>query len=311
MLQHNTNFKKGWLVNDCLTCIPGTKTFWHFLLEGVPGLEDKTMGHTPFSVLSSKIETQIERVKEKPDYIIRNATFFGSINTKIPTISFLQDPYIDNEYLFNQQINVCNKSNFVVYNSIYTENLYKKFIKVPSKVINIGVDTNFFKSKKLNKNKNTIIFVGSSNEEFKRFSLVKKIINNTNYKFILVMKDDYSFKHPRVRFFNKIKQEKLVDLFSKADLLICTSKKETLHLAGIEAAFCGVPIVASDVGVYREIKEDKRWGAVVEEDTVECFIYKIKQILKNNNLEPRKVMLENNLSIENTILEWKKIIKEL
>ena len=37
---------KGWLVNDCLTCIPGTKTFWHDLLEWIPTLEDKTDFHT-------------------------------------------------------------------------------------------------------------------------------------------------------------------------------------------------------------------------------------------------------------------------
>ena len=29
--------KTGWLVNDTLTCIPGTKTIWHDLLENIEG----------------------------------------------------------------------------------------------------------------------------------------------------------------------------------------------------------------------------------------------------------------------------------
>ena len=61
----------GWLVNDCLTCIPGTKTFWHDLLEWIPNLMDKTNGYTKFGELSSRIEE--ESKQSFPDYIIRNA----------------------------------------------------------------------------------------------------------------------------------------------------------------------------------------------------------------------------------------------
>ena len=46
---------KGWLVNDCLTCIPGTKTLWHDLLEWMPNLIDKTNGYTDFRYLADTI----------------------------------------------------------------------------------------------------------------------------------------------------------------------------------------------------------------------------------------------------------------
>ena len=75
---------KGWLLNDCLTCIPGTLTIWHNLLEWLDGLEDKTNGYTDFGQLSSIIEQQLSVAK--PDYIIRNATYFRRINTNIKTI---------------------------------------------------------------------------------------------------------------------------------------------------------------------------------------------------------------------------------
>ena len=43
----------GWLVNDTLTCIPGTITFWHNLLEWFPELLDKTNGYTNYINLAN------------------------------------------------------------------------------------------------------------------------------------------------------------------------------------------------------------------------------------------------------------------
>ena len=49
--------KVGWLINDCLTTIPGTKTFWHDLLDWIPNLEDKTLGYTSFLTLTFRSKT--------------------------------------------------------------------------------------------------------------------------------------------------------------------------------------------------------------------------------------------------------------
>ena len=71
------------------------------------------------------------------------------------------------------------------------------------------------------------------------------------------MKDNFSLLHERVKVYNKINQKKLSYLLNISDLLICTSRHETLHLAGIEAMFCNIPVVASDVGIYSEIKKTR------------------------------------------------------
>ena len=49
--------KRGWLVNDQLSAIPGVLTFWHDLLNWFPNLEDKTNGCTPYSQLANKVES--------------------------------------------------------------------------------------------------------------------------------------------------------------------------------------------------------------------------------------------------------------
>lgn len=303
--------KIGWLVNDRLTCIPNTKTFWHFLLDTFPTLEDKTNYYTPFDILSEKIENEFNNAKKKPDFVIRNATYFRKLNLDTKVISLLQDPYEERSAMFYQQVDVCNHSHHVVYNSEYTKNRYKRYINTPSSVIELGTDSDLFKPFNQEKQKNTIIYVGSSDEYHKGFSLVLKLIEKTNYNFILVMKDGFTISHERVKVFNSITQQELVKLLNISDLLVCTSKNETLHLAGIEAAFCNIPIVASDVGIYNKIKNDKRWGLVVDEYSLDCYIDCIKFVLQNNSYEPRKSMFDNCLSIDNCRDKWKTLINNI
>lgn len=305
------NKKVGWLVNDCLTCIPNTKTIWHFLLESNKGLIDKTNGYTDYFYLPDIIENNFAQSKEKPDYIIRNATFFRPLNIPIKTISLLQDPYEVGTPLFNNQINVCNKSDYVVYNSQYTKDIYQEYIHAKSKVIPIGTNCDLFRDKGYNKNKNTIIYIGSTNEEFKGFNMVKSLINSTQYNFILVMKDDFKLDHPRVKVYNKISQEKLSDLINISDVLVCTSKKETLHLAGIEAAFCNTPVVANNTGIYSSLCNMSGWGKVVKEYSLTCYIEAIEEIMNSQNLKPREVMNNVGLSIKECQKEWKELVNKL
>ena len=70
------------LVNDCLTTIPGTRTFWHdlqdwFYMKFIGGPYEHLAG-----IASPDLDATL---------IIRNATYFGPISTKVPQISLLQD----------------------------------------------------------------------------------------------------------------------------------------------------------------------------------------------------------------------------
>jgi len=122
----------GWLVNDCLTTIPGTKTFWHDLLEWFPGLEDKTDGYTKFDHLADKIEKDAEK-NGPPDYIIRNATYFRKLHIKTKQIALLQDHFESPKKL--SQLEICNGVDAVVFNSQFTCDAYKNFVHKPYHVI--------------------------------------------------------------------------------------------------------------------------------------------------------------------------------
>ena len=300
--------KTGWLVNDTLTCIPNTKTFWHNLLEWLPGLVDKTGGHTSFPTLPSNIERDAN-LNGAPDYIIRNCTFFRRMNINTKTISLLQD-YYPNDY---QQINVANSSDVVVFNSPYTQALYRDRINAKSEIISLGIDFDFFKplesSEGLDILPDSILFIGANNNHPKGFDVVMDLINNTSYNFCLIMKDGFTINHPRVRVFNKVSQEMVRTIANRCKMLICTSRVETLHLAGLEAAACGLPLVTTDVGIYYGLV-DGEWGRKAANTTE--FINQIKYVFENYNaFDSRNFFLNLGFDIGVTKEKWFNLIENL
>ena len=300
--------KRGWLVNDTLTCIPNTKTFWHNLLEWLPGLIDKTGGHTNFSTLPIHVERDAN-LNGPPDYIIRNCTIFRKMNINTKTVSLLQDYYPND----NQQIDVANNSDVVVFNSPYTQSLYKDKVNVKTETISLGIDFDFFKPLESSDNldilPNSILFIGANNNHPKGFDVVMDLINNTDYNFCLIMKDGFAINHPRVRVFNKVSQETVRSIANKCDMLICTSKVETLHLAGLEAAACGLPLIATNVGVYYGL-DDGEWGR--KASNTNEFISQIKYVFENHNtFNSRNFFLNMGYDIKVTKEKWGNLIESL
>ena len=301
--------KRGWLVNDTLTCIPNTKTFWHDLLEWFPELVDKTGGYTNFSTLPNNIERDAN-LNGSPDYIIRNCTFFRKMNIKTKTISLLQDYYPND----NQQIDVANNSDVVVFNSPFTQSLYGDQIKSRVEIIPLGVNSNIFTKTNSYSNElgilpDSILFVGAATTYPKGFDLLMKIINNTNYNFCLVMKDDFNINHPRVKVFNKVSQELIVKIYNSCKIILCTSKMETLHLGGVEAGMCGLPVIATNVGVYYNI-ENGEWGR--KATNVNEFKTEIDYVFGNyNTFNPRKYFLNMGYDTNSCRNKWINLINEI
>lgn len=264
----------GYLVNDLLTAIPGTRTFWHDLLDWIPGLENKT--GTDYHGLASYIETLPE-----PDYIIRNGSYFRKINTKARQISLIQDIGFGSEV----QLEVARSSDFVVFNSRYCESFYQG-IELNARIIPLGTNFDLFhpmdsqdelRRKHGIENRETVIFVGALSE-IKGSSKLLSIVESSNLQFIFVLKDMGNYSNPNVKVFNMVTQETLCELINCANIGICTSQTETQHLAGIEIGACGKPIVTTNVGAYWN-RDPGVWGNVSDGD----FVSDIKRLLTNDN----------------------------
>lgn len=300
----------GWLINDCLTCIPGTKTFWHDLLEWFPDLVDMTLGKPGFGGLAEKIEKQAE--KNIPDYIIRNASYFRRLNLKTKTISYLQDCRSGKARA--QQIDVCNHSDIVVCSSPFIKSRYEKSITSRIEVIPIGTNFEFFhpisEKEKLRKKwgilKDSILFIGSTHS-IKGFGAIQSLIEKSQYNFCLVMKNNFKLNNPRVRVFNKIPHKDLLEIINCCSFLICSSITETLHLAGVEAMACNLPILTTDVGIYHGLG-DGLWGIKVNNGN---FLHGVQDMFtKLPSFSPRKYALDHGLDSQTCQKEWRDLLGE-
>lgn len=303
------NNKIGWLVNDRLTCIPNTRTFWHDLLDWFPNLQDKCNGYTDYSVLA----TTIESIKERPDYIIRNGTYFRKINIDVPTFSLIQDTRND-----PMQTEVINSSTCVVFASKQTYNLYKDRINPKNvRVIEQSSDFNFFKpipERHPEVLPNSIIFIGDSSYEKKGFHRVLNLIETmSDFNFCLVMKDNSTIdiipphNRDRVRIFNRVDRDTVRLLINSSVCAICTSGNEEGHFAGIEIGACDIPMVARPMGCYLDRKDDKTWGLIAND---EDFPETIRYVTNNRHLFSPREYYSKEYTLERCREKWTNLINE-
>jgi len=301
--------KKGWLVNDTLTCIPNTRTFWHDLLDWFPNLEDKCNGYTDYSVLAQTTES----IDGRPDYIIRNGSYFRRLNIDVPTFCLIQDTS-DNP----MQTEVINTSTCVVFASKETHNLYKDRINPNNvRVIEQSSDFDFFKpisERHPEVLPNSIIFIGDSSHEKKGFHRVLNLIETmTDFNFCLVMKDDTSINdipqhsRSRVRIFNKVNRDTVRLLINSSVCAICTSGNEEGHFAGIEIGACDIPMVARPMGCYLDRKDDKSWGLISDDEN---FPETIRYVVNNRHTFTPREYYSKEYTLERCREKWEDLINE-
>jgi len=310
-------YKKGWLVNDCLTCIPDTKTIFNKLLDWIENLDDKTNGYTDYSILPEVIENRIRNTDKKPDYIIRNGTYFRKLNIdkNIKTIALIQDIHIERPWYFvNQQETINAPNTMVVFCSNYVYNKYKPFMTHENyKIIPIGIDFNLFKPLQVNKHpevlSNSILYIGSSLDHPKGFDRVLKIVNDMpEQNFCFIMKDDFKIDHPRIKVFNKVDSNTVAFIINSCICAICTSREETQHLAGLECGACDVPIVATNVGMYNDIKDSQEWGLIADDTN---FVDKINYVIQNRTQFKPRSFFEKRYTNEISKNSWIELINSI
>lgn len=297
-----------WLVNDCLSAL-GESTHWHELLS--LGLVDKTGGYTPYEHLAERVEHTAGF--ENPSLVVRNGTYFRHMNLKCRQIAFVQD-VTRNASLRLMQNEVINRSDVVVFNSEYTRQQCQP--KNESHVIPIGVDFDLFKPcvSSVELPKDTVLFVGAASK-VKGWEFLKRLIEETPYHYALVMKDNARFDHPRVTNFGRVHQTTLVQIMNACACLVCTSETETQHLAGIEAAACGLPLVVPNTGIYYDSAigeteySTQRFG-VVSPKTVREYRSAMGFVLANRDRfdSPREYFLDLGCDRETCRQRWKELI---
>ena len=150
------------------------------------------------------------------------------------------------------------------------------------------------------------IFVGEFNE-VKGWSKIAPIIHDrTDIFWILVSKKEEDFIADNARVYNRIDQSLLAELLNCADFFILGSPVETQCLAAIEACFCDIPVVMTKVGIFADWSDEDcamvgMFGDNLE-NNIDCAI--------NGKFQPRVLMFEKCLTIENMVQSWYELISK-
>jgi D-inositol-3-phosphate glycosyltransferase len=91
----------------------------------------------------------------------------------------------------------------------------------------------------------------------------------------------------RVLFVPPQPHELLSTYYRAADVCLVPSRSESFGLVALEAAACGTPVVASDVGGLRSLIDHGRTGYLVEDHAPEAFAAWVRQILAEPLLAER------------------------
>ncbi len=91
----------------------------------------------------------------------------------------------------------------------------------------------------------------------------------------------------RVLFVPPRAHELLSSFYRAADVCLVPSRSESFGLVALEAAACGTPVVASDVGGLRSLVDHGRTGFLVEEPDPDAYAGWVRQILAEPSLAER------------------------
>ena len=102
------------------------------------------------------------------------------------------------------------------------------------------------------------------------------------------------------------KQNEVVRWWQSADVGVLTSENEGMPVCLMEAAACGVPVVATDVGGIPELVQDKITGLLVPLNDVEKFSDALQRLIENVSLRKKmgvaaRLRAEENFSVKRQV----------
>ena len=170
-----------------------------------------------------------------------------------------------------------------------------------------------------------VISVGELNKNKNQKVIIEAIakLNNPQIHYVLCGKGDQLDNLQ-----NLVKEKKLednvhflgyrkdvVDIVSQADLFAMPSKREGLPVASLEAMYCGLPLVNSNIRGLEDVTENGKSGFTCNPDDINGFAEGINYLINDKLL--REQMQQRNkkavipFCIENTKSEVKRIISSL
>ena len=163
----------------------------------------------------------------------------------------------------------------------------KKYLPFIDRVIPCGIDLQKFKPSDEKSENPSILFVGTVKGRKRGWFLsrifrekIKPKIPNAE----LWIVSGEKVKGEGIKWFGRIPEDKLIDLYQKAWVFCLPSKYEGFGVPYIESMACGTPVVASPNPGAKEVLCDGEYGPIVEDEMLGNTLI---TMLKNSEMRER------------------------
>lgn len=183
----------------------------------------------------------------------------------------------------NKTLKLLRSFKYVSVNSRILQKYLNDKLKYKTFLLENGVDHNYFKISKKNKNKKIVIGWNGKNKNAKNYELLNELkkfhSKNTKLEFKFLV------ANRKLSFLNKIKNKFTTgnivkNFYKKIDYYICVSWHEGTPNPCLEALSCGIPVITTKVGNMPDVIEDNKNGFLIEPEinSVNSIILKIQNI---------------------------------
>jgi glycosyltransferase involved in cell wall biosynthesis len=174
--------------------------------------------------------------------------------------------------------------------------------KARMKVIYNGIDTEVFRPLKVSKERDSIIYVGNSEDRNKGavylLQALRYLRDSSDYHLTLVDRPRQQLKlvprllrrhdlSNRVRFTGRVTTPQLVRHYCRAQVSVCPSLYEGFGLPAAEAMACGLPVVATSGGALPEVVEDGVTGILVPPADARALADAMDNLMRDAQLRRR------------------------
>lgn len=208
------------------------------------------------------------------------------------------------------------KCDRIISASKHTQRILKEKYAIESEQIYFYIDTEGIDAIPPNEGDGYIIQI-SRFALNKRFDVSIKAVSNLGWKFVCAGTGNYNNLknlaeklHTDVDFYCNKDMRTIIGLLKSAEILVSPSLHEGWGMTPIEAIYCGVPVLLSDLKVFKEIYGDS--VPYHKKDDVKDMSEKLRYLLGDKQLQ-RKIVedckpLISDFIIPKFIDRWEKII---
>ncbi|MCK4440521.1 MAG: glycosyltransferase family 4 protein, partial [Sulfurovaceae bacterium] len=201
-------------------------------------------------------------------------------------------------------------------------NFYNKFYLKSNYILSAGVDNRIFIEDDSVKKIYDFIFVGSFTK-IKGIDILIEAIKETSddFKWCFIGQGEYLNdleelrKNHNIKIWHSLTHIEIAKELNRSKFFILPSRTEGFPLASIEALYCGIPVISSNLEQFKEQIKHNYNGFIIEENTIQGilkvldFAYNLKEseyiYMKKNALNSNKQHSLENICNKLTLIYQK------